>query len=268
MRKLLANPIVGFAPWIVMSVITGPGRFELAAAIALVLSIATIVAGLPLGMRPKLLDVVGVGFFGALLVAGALADKNGLEWLETWSGELSNIAIALVALLSIAARTPFTIQYARESTPREYWDAPLFLKINYTITWVWTAAFVVSAIAGWIGDGPLDDPNNLWTGWVIQVGAIIAAVKFTDWYPDHASAQAEIAAGERPPGERPAVADLLLPLAGYLPLVGVAVLAFTDTPWWIGVGLIVFGGWAAGQLRNVAKSGSSAGATRPEREAP
>lgn len=257
MRKLLANPIVGFAPWIVMSVITGPGRFELAAAVALALSLATIVAGLLVGMRPKLLDVVGIVFFGALIVAGLVVDADGLEWLELWAGELSNIAIALVALFSIVFRAPFTIQYARESTPREYWDSPLFLKINYTITWVWTAAFVIMAIAGWIGDGPLDEPNNVWTGWVIQIGAIIAAVKFTAWYPDHVSAGAEIAAGERPPHERPPLADLLLPVAGYLPLVGVLVLILPGTPWWIGVGLIVLGSWGAGQLRRATGQESS-----------
>lgn len=250
MRRLLSNPIVGFAPWIVMSVVTGPDRFELAAGIALAMSIAIGVAGLAIGMKPKLLDIVGIVFFGALMVAGVLVDEEGLRWLENWSGELSNIAIVLVALFSIVIKTPFTIQYAREQTPPEYWTAPLFLRINYMITWAWTAAFVVTAIAGWIGDGPLDQPNNLWTGWVIQIGAMIAAIKFTEWYPGHATAQQEIADGERSPQPSSSVAELLLPLAGYLPLVGVVVLLIGGTPWWVGVGLIVGGGYAAGHLKS------------------
>lgn len=238
LRKLLANPFVGFAPWIAMAVLTGPDRFVLAAAVALGLAILSLVLGLVVHMSPKLLDVAGILFFGVLVVVGIVGSDDTREWLELYAGELSNVVIFAIALLSILIRMPFTIQYARESTPREYWDSPVFLRINYVITWAWVAAFAVMAISGYIADGPLDDPDNIWLNWVIPIGALVLAVRFTSWYPDVAAGRAGA------PGEHrsmPTVHDLLLPLAGFLVPVGIVVLIIGGTPWWLGVGLIVAG---------------------------
>jgi hypothetical protein len=247
LRGLLSQPVVGFAPWIVMSVLAGPHRFELACGIALALALLTLVLGVFVGVSGKLLDVVAVLFFAVLMVIGAIVSSSGLHWLERWSSELSNVAIALIALSSIAMRTPFTIQYAREKVPREHWSSPLFLHVNYVITWVWTAAFLITAIAGWIGDGPLNKPDNIWTSWLIQIGLIILSIKFTEWYPDVARARAEFAAGQRSePG--PGIGSLLIPLTGYVSMIGIVLLIVGGTPWWVGVGLIVLGGYVTRAL--------------------
>jgi hypothetical protein len=259
LRGLLSKPVVGFIPWIVMSVLAGPHRSELACAIALGLGLLTALLGLAVGISVKLLDAAAVVFFLVLLVIGALVDANALHWLARWSSELSNIAIALIALCSIAFRTPFTIQYAREEVPRENWNSPLFLHINYVITWVWTVAFLITAIAGWIGDGPLNQPNNIWTSWLIQIGLIILAIKFTEWYPDYATARAEYAVGKRgDPG--PGLNSLLLPLTGYISTIGIVLLIVGGTPWWVGVGLIVVGGYVT---RALFGDGQPSAALRP-----
>lgn len=57
LAKLLSAPFVGFAPWILMSVVEGPHRFEVAAALACALAILIGVLGLAVGMRPELLDL-------------------------------------------------------------------------------------------------------------------------------------------------------------------------------------------------------------------
>lgn len=263
LRALLSNPFMGFAPWIVMSVIEGPGRFELAAALSFALALAIGIAGIAVGIGWKLLDVVGIAFFGVLILVGLVVSESGLDWLERWAGELSNIAIALVALCSIIARQPFTIQYARESVPREQWNSPLFLHVNYVITWVWTGAFLITALVGWIGDGPLHQPDNVWTNWIIQIALLIFALRFTEWYPDYATARAHPAASPPEPraaggegrtgtaargaggqgrtGTASTVQSLFLPLAAYIVPVGIVLLIVGGTPWWIGVGLIVIG---------------------------
>ena len=38
------------------------------------------------------------------------------------------------------------------------------------------------------GDAVLHDSDNVWTGWVIQIGAMVAAIKFSAWYPDRVRA--------------------------------------------------------------------------------
>lgn len=242
LRELLSRPVVGFVPWIAMSVLAGPQRFELACGIALVLALLTALLGQAVGISVKLLDAVAVMFFALLLVIGALVDASSLRWLDRWSSELANIAIALIALCSIALRTPFTIQYAREGVPRAKWSSPLFVQVNYVITSIWAVAFVITAIAGWIGDGPLNQPNNIWTSWLIQIGVIILAIKFTEWYPDYARARAASGAGQ---GDDPAPGrrSLLLPLTAYISTIGIVLLIVGGTPWWVGVGLIVFGSY-------------------------
>jgi hypothetical protein len=231
MRKLLSNTFVGFLPWVAASLIAGPGRFELGFGTGLALAVLMLILGIGVGMKPKLLDLFGIVFFAAMLVVGLRLDGSDLAWLETWSGEISNVALVVVALFSILIRTPFTIQYAREQTPREFWDTPLFLKINDGLTWAWTLAFAVIAVVGYIGNGPLDDPNNLWTGWIIQIGAIVLALKFTEWYPDHATDDSSSGG----------VRSLLAPVAGFLPVAGILALIFDAGPWWVGVALIVGG---------------------------
>lgn len=181
---VLDNPVVGMAPWIIFSVLVGPGRFELSVALALAVSVLLIVADrVRRGGSLKLLEVAEVVFFAALTVVGLFASEGTRRWLETYAGEVSNIALVLIAFGSMAARMPFTLQYAREQVDRAYWQSPAFLRANYAITGVWGLAFLIAAVAGGYGDLVLGDPDNLWTGWIIQIAAIIGAVRFTAWYP-------------------------------------------------------------------------------------
>ncbi|MEU4722960.1 hypothetical protein AB0G06_25370 [Nonomuraea dietziae] len=182
---VLDNPVVGMAPWIIFSVLVGPGRFELSVVLALAVSVLLIVADriVRRGGAPKLLQVAEVVFFAAMAAVGLVASAGTRRWLETYAGEVSNIALVLIAFGSMAVRMPFTLQYAREQVDRAYWHSPAFLRTNYVITGVWGLAFLVAAVAGGYGDLVLRDPDNLWTGWIIQIAAIIAAVRFTAWYP-------------------------------------------------------------------------------------
>ncbi|MGW7438403.1 hypothetical protein [Streptomyces sp. NPDC054849] len=237
----LENPVVGMAPWIVFSLLVGPGRFEIAVAIALAAAVTLIVLSrlVNRGTSWKLLELADVVFFAALAVIGALASEGTLHWLETYAGEVANVTLAVIAFGSMAVRMPFTLQYAREQADPALWNTPAFLRTNYVITGVWGLAFVVAALAGAYGDLVLHNPNNIWTGWIIQILAIVAALKFTAWYPDVVRARAiRKATGQGP--EPPRLAGLLLPLAGLLVPIGIAVLIFDDM-WWLGVALIVAG---------------------------
>ncbi|MDT0460235.1 hypothetical protein RM550_31700 [Streptomyces sp. DSM 41527] len=242
LSHLLDSPVLGMTPWIAMSVLVGPGRYEVAVGAALALAVAIVIIGRirhP-GGSIKILEIADVVFFAAMAVIGIFASPGTLHWLENYSGEVSNIALLVIALGSMAIRLPFTLQYAREQVPREYWNEPRFLRTNYYITGVWGAAFGVAAIVGGFGDLVLHNSNNLWTGWIIQIAAIIVALQFTRWYPDVVRARARREQGLSGPPEPP-VSDLLLPLAGYLTPVGILVLAFNAGPVWLGTVLIVVG---------------------------
>ncbi|MEU3725791.1 hypothetical protein [Streptomyces sp. NPDC031705] len=234
----LENPVVGMAPWILFSLLVGPGRFEVAVGIALAAALALVVVGRLVHRAAswKLLELADVVFFAALAVIGALAGDGTLRWLETYAGEIANLTLTVIAFGSMAVRMPFTLQYARERTDPSLWHAPAFLRANYVITGAWGLAFLVAALAGGFGDLVLHNPDNIWTGWIIQILAIVAAVRFTVWYPQVLRARADGRGGAPP------TAGLLLPLAGLLVPIGIAVLVFDGNVWWLGVALIVAGG--------------------------
>jgi hypothetical protein len=183
------SPFAGIAPWVLMAVVSGPGRFEEAASAALGLALLTLWVGSRRGVPVHLLEVFTVVYFGVLAILGLLASEGTIEWLELWAGELSNIALAAFAIVTLLIRRPFTLAYAKDTTPREHWDSPLFLRINYVISAVWAGAFLVSAVVGAYGDAVLRDNDNFWTAWIVPLAAVIFAGAFTEFYPDYASGE-------------------------------------------------------------------------------
>jgi hypothetical protein len=131
---------------------------------------------------PKVLEVGTVLLFGGLAIYGVTL--HGAAW-STATVRLSvDGGLLVIVLVSLAIRRPFTLQYARESVPREYWTQPLFVHINYVITAVWSAAFaaIFGSDVAWVLH------PNLPTAVMIAVTLVAmgGAFKFTSWYPDHA----------------------------------------------------------------------------------
>jgi hypothetical protein len=183
------SPLAGLAPWILMAVVNGPGRLEEAATAALGLSLLTLWVGTRRGVPVHLLEAFTVGYFGVLAALGLVAPASTIEWLQMWAGEVSNIALAVFAIVTLAIRRPFTLAYAKGTAPPEYWDSPLFLRINYVISSVWAGVFLFSALLGAYADAVLRDNDNFWTGWILPIGAIIFAASFTEFYPDRATGE-------------------------------------------------------------------------------
>lgn len=247
----LQSPFAGLTPWIVMALLSGPGRFEESVSAALGLSILFSYLSHRRGGSLKPLEVFEVAYFGTLAVIGLFASDNLTTWLEKWSGEMSSLALAVFAFGSLLVRNPFTLPYAKEITPEEYWDSPLFLRVNRMISLVWALSFTVSAVAGLYGDVVLDQPDNFWTGWIIPIGAMLFAFSFTEWYPDVVSARAP-----RAPDEPTEVAPPLTKLFDFLPpfvtVVGIAMLVTDNNPTWLAITFIVIGGFGSAALRRVA----------------
>jgi uncharacterized membrane protein len=174
---------LGFVPWIVFSVVAGPSTWMWAALAALVCSLVLSVPDLRRNRSISILDGAGLVFFAVLVVLALVLDRAALQPIEDRAQLISSVVIALVALGSLAVGRPFTEYYARQQTPREYWNSPTFKQINRVITGVWGGVFVLNALCdaavAYLGASP--DVFN----WVVPIVAIVAAVKFTGWYPDH-----------------------------------------------------------------------------------
>ncbi|MDH3049288.1 hypothetical protein QEN42_05270 [Gordonia alkanivorans] len=254
LTAFLNSPFAGMSPWILMALLTGPGRFEEAAASAFVLSLLLVVGGHRRGSKIKLLEVFDVAYFGTMAALALFASESVIDWLEKWGGEMTNIALVAFALGSILIRQPFTLQYARESTDEEVWDSPLFLRINYVITWAWVVGFGVAAVSGAVGDLVLDDPNDFWTGWIIQIGGTVFAIAFTEFYPDFATYRAALregwAADEKP--------QSMLHLFDWVPIfvlaIGIAGLLTDEFSTVTGIVVIVVGAVGIGIFRQLTSS--------------
>lgn len=239
LKAIAASPFGGIAPWVLMSIISGPGTFEIAVLLALATSLTVFLVSRKSGDSIKLMEVFDLIFFAGFAIVGAAATPAVITWLENWAGEITNIALVLFVVITLALKQPFTLQYAKEQTDPKYWNTPAFLRINYAITWVWAGAFLWQSLMGFIGDFFLDNSNNFWTGWILQIAAMIFAISFTEYWPDHVRAQGQGIVGPSP-------LSLWAWLPTYVIITGVAALLTSDTSTVVGVALIVVGAIAAG----------------------
>ena len=133
-----------FAPWIVFALIPS-GDWQWAALIALAVSAVGIVlqrrAGLPLDAQ--IIELGSAAYFAALTILAFAAPHTSLH---AYASSMANGALAVIALGSLLVRKPFTLGIAKQTTPRELWNHPRFLRTNTVITSVWAASFVVSCV--------------------------------------------------------------------------------------------------------------------------
>jgi hypothetical protein len=252
----LRSPLSGLLPWIAMSLVNGPGRFEEAACVALGMSALFFALGYQRGGANKPLEFFDIAYFAGLAALAVFAPVGPRQWMEQWSGEIANLALVAFAVVSIVARVPFTLPYAREDTPREYWDSPGFLRVNYRITTAWTLSFVLSLLSGAYGDLVLHDSDNFWTAWIIQIAGTLMALSFTEWYPSVVRAREGADPGADPP---PSLWKLFEFMPVFVLVVGISLIATESGPTSLGVALIAAGGAAAAAQRALGRRSPAPG---------
>ena len=175
-----------FAPWIVFALVPS-SAWQWAALFALALSVLGIVrrtrAGLPLDAQ---IIEIGTAAYFAALTALAFADPH--TGLHTYTAALASGALGLIGLVSLAVRRPFTLGVAKQSTPREFWDNPVFLRTNVILTSVWTASFIVGCAAL---TALAHSSVGLRSG--VQAAAFAVPLVFTLRYVAHVQARAKAA---------------------------------------------------------------------------
>ena len=131
------------------------------------------------GESVKILEV------GSLILFGALAGYTLLA-APHWTVATVRLAVdgglLAIALFSLAIDRPFTLQYARERVPEQYWGLPVFLTTNRIITSVWAATFAVHVAADAAAQYVAAIP--IWVDVVVSIAAFVGAVIFTRRYPE------------------------------------------------------------------------------------
>jgi hypothetical protein len=133
------------------------------------------------GESVKLLEIGSLALFGALAFYTLVAAP---EWTVATVRLAVDTGLFTIALVSLLIGQPFTLQYARESVPKEFWSSPLFLSTNRWITAVWTAAFAV--MAGADAAAQYIEAIPLW----FDISATAAAFATALWFTRRSAAQA------------------------------------------------------------------------------
>jgi hypothetical protein len=134
---------------------------------------------------------VGIIFFSYLLAVVVVLNNM---WTVKYMAVLANGALAAGTWMSIAARRPFTLEYAREHTDPSLWNSPVFLRTNYLLTLMWAVAFSIDASLAWLRSVQPAMPG--WAYEAISYGLLILAMLVSTWYPQYVRRQREAASSE------------------------------------------------------------------------
>ena len=173
--------LLAFAPFIVFAVldrIVGPVVGLIAGALTSLILLAR--DWLTAGRSLKILDIGTACLFVGLVLYSFLAKPT---WSVIGVRLCVDSGLLLIVLVSMAVGRPFTVQYAREQVKPELWNTPEFRRTNYVITGVWALAFALMVTAELILLYAPGLPPR--AGIIVIVVALVGAVKFTGWYPEH-----------------------------------------------------------------------------------
>jgi hypothetical protein len=172
--------LLAFAPFIAFALVdrfVGPTEGLCA---GMTVSVALLARDWFSGRTPKILEIGTALLFGGLTLYAVVGEPT---WSVIGVRLCVDTGLLLIVLVSMAVGRPFTLQYAREQVAPEFWSSPEFVRTNYTITAIWALAFFVMVIAELALLYTPGLPQRV--GIIAIILALVGAVKFTGWYPEH-----------------------------------------------------------------------------------
>ncbi|WP_037144375.1 hypothetical protein [Rhodococcoides fascians] len=202
------NPLsifTGFIPWIAFSLVAqrmAANGVAWSALLAAAIGLVFVVRGRRTG-NPTMMDMYSLVLFSLIAVVGFVGGENIDNWLFEWGRPFVGVVLGLI-LLATASTRPFTAEYAKRSTPQEYWSSPLFRRINFVLSATWGVAITVMGAASVLVTAldahatGTDSPYliDFFLNWAVPIILIVVMVHVTNTYPDKASAQAAARLGD------------------------------------------------------------------------
>ncbi|MGW0038066.1 hypothetical protein [Gordonia sp. NPDC003376] len=194
------NPLAifaGFIPWIAFAIVASrlaADGVAWSALLSATISLAFIIYNRRTG-GPTQMDIYSLVLFGVIAVVGFIGDHAVDDWLYEWGRPLVGVILGLTLLVSSPVR-PFTAEYAKRSTPREFWDSPLFRRINLILSAAWGVVITLIGVSGVLvtvfdAHATGTDSAHLvdfFLNWAVPIGLMVWMVHFTNSYPDRARA--------------------------------------------------------------------------------
>lgn len=170
--------LFSFLPWILFLVIARESllRVKIGLVVALVSSLVMGITKLHQGV----ILWAGLLFFTYSTLAVIVFDNM---WTVKHLGIMANGLLALSTWLTILFKQPFTLIYARQHTDSSTWHSPLFIRINFIISSVWSSIFTLNTILAWGKMERLFFPELGYE--IITYILLIGTAFFTNWYPNY-----------------------------------------------------------------------------------
>ena len=157
-QKKLSGVAIGlmaFLPWILYGSASAINHWSVATGGGLILCLVYLAVLMRRGSSIKLMDWTTLTFF---VIASVL-----MLGLQSTVFPIYNVVViwscfAVAVWSSVAIGHPFTAAYARETTPPEFWDNPIFRRLNLVMTLFWCGLLTVNvgfAVTGVIIGGNL-----------------------------------------------------------------------------------------------------------------
>lgn len=185
--------LIGFAPFVAFFIAMRSISPLAGLAAAFVVSLLLCLRMWRRGESLKVLELGSLALFALLLLYTVSAAP---QWTVATVRLAVDAGLLAIVLVSLAIGRPFTLQYAREQVPKEYWASPRFLAVNRHITLAWAAALAVMVAADAAAEYVSAIP--LWVDVAATVAAFAGAVIFTVRYPAAVRRAAEAAASATP----------------------------------------------------------------------
>jgi len=184
--KEIISMLLGFLPWIVFAVISGPSLWRLNAAIVVALALV-LVMGYKQLAKGFILTWGSLLFFGVNLVMVVLFRNL---WVIKNLDVLAHGTLAAIAWLSIFIGKPFVLQYARETVPPERQASPFFYRTCWTLAVIWGVVFLIATGMS------VAKTYGLWAGGIgyqaVSLGLIGLGLWLNHWYPKYVRSRAKL----------------------------------------------------------------------------
>ncbi len=132
------------------------------------------------GSSIKLMDWTMLTFFAiasVLTIGFRSASFPAYNAVIVWS------CFAVACWSSVAVGRPFTQAYAHENAPPEFWDNPVFIRLNYLMTLVWCGLMSVNVGIAAIGVAIGGLVGRVAFGFGLPMAVLLCGFAFNNRFP-------------------------------------------------------------------------------------
>jgi len=171
---------MAFAPWILYGFASGFNHWRIASGGGLILVLAYLAVMIRRDISIKLPDWVTLSFF---VIASVMMIGLRSTTFTVHSAVVVWACFAGAAWGSVVLGRPFTAAYARENAPPEFWEHPVFNRLNLLMTLVWCGLMTVNigfAVIGVIVGGNLAKPI---LSYALPMALLVSGFVFNGRFP-------------------------------------------------------------------------------------